>query len=75
MNGIQVEYLCRVAWKREGPLEDPFTPVSVILHGLEVSVQPVFCFYFLCMDHWLFTIKPKRCAPEDVLSLVKACFN
>lgn len=62
-----------------GALQYPFKPISDIFHGLEVSGEHGGAVWALFTDHSLFTMNPGANAEEmwaqDVLSLVRACFN
>lgn len=62
-----------------GALQYPFMPIFDIFHGLEVSVERGSALWALFTDHGLFTMKPSTNPEEmwaqDVLSLVRACFN
>lgn len=62
-----------------GALQCPFKPISDIFHGLEVSVERCSALSALFTDHGLFTMEPSANPEEmwaqDVLSLVRACFN
>lgn len=62
-----------------GALQYPFKPIYDIFHGLEVSVEHGGALWALFTDHSLFTMKPSANPEEmwaqDVLSLVRACFN
>lgn len=55
------------------------SPSLTYFHGLEVSVERCSALSALFTDHGLFTMKPRAIPEEmwtqDVLSLVRACFN
>lgn len=79
----QLEYFClgegEGAGNGRGALQYTFKPISDIFHGLEVSAERGSALWALFMDHGLFTMKPSANPEEmwaqDVLSLVRACFN